>query len=253
MSTSANAGKVMLGADGCVLRGHDGKIVLADDIYPMRPRFAGSYYVRQAIHSWDDGVKLENPVWGATWSHVESSLPENFAPLPGSYSPLRYGQLYYPSVGLEATVWNATQHVARWDFSEVDMNRVAKIRISNLVWSVSREELNIPFKFYYASAGATLPSGTNAPWSGTGWTLLTSTVGTTRENKYYEVIEIEPTSSFLFAAFPDIADRADMLAAGYPADGDWDAHADADRDFGGEYGGITYPSVYGAITYNLAT
>ncbi len=60
-----SAGKVMLGTDGNPLRSADGKIVLADDLYPMVPNHTVTRYSR--LVEYDDGVCSASDIWGRSW------------------------------------------------------------------------------------------------------------------------------------------------------------------------------------------
>jgi hypothetical protein len=61
-----SAGKVMLGTDGNPLLSADGKIVLADDLYPMVPTQQSDIYYRES--SREDNVCSATEVWSVDWS-----------------------------------------------------------------------------------------------------------------------------------------------------------------------------------------
>ena len=72
---SPNAGKVLLGADGSPLRGADGKIVLADNLYPMVPTQTTSCYLRESYIAALPPPCAAADVWTAAWSENNGNLP----------------------------------------------------------------------------------------------------------------------------------------------------------------------------------
>jgi hypothetical protein len=71
---SPNNGKVLLGADGNPLRGASGKIVLADNLYPMVPTQQNLYYIRSLEYPPFDRTCASSNVWNEAWSS-SSSVP----------------------------------------------------------------------------------------------------------------------------------------------------------------------------------
>ena len=59
-------GSVMIGTNGEPLLSADGKIVLADDLYPRVPAFTISYFNRQHYKSWGGCINTE--IWAKDWS-----------------------------------------------------------------------------------------------------------------------------------------------------------------------------------------
>ena len=205
MSTSTNAGKVMLGADGCPLRGHDGKIVLADNLYPARLLswdISGWYrgastMITDIYHTPLGAADCVSPVDGKDWSSGSTAL----------------GVYYLRSV----TDWGGDpdwrllhltpQYVRKHDghvgpdFITVPWLRVSKVKINWRVWANSSGASAHATNFAIGTATATIPSGSNEPWTGSGWTHL-ATVQPDGSQDVGDVLasgsfELTPTSSGL--------------------------------------------------------
>jgi hypothetical protein len=168
---SANAGKVMLGADGYVLRGHDGKIVLADNLYPMHAAYTASASYRKA-QTYLGGTIAQNPIWGATW---ESSGADG----AGSQVVTRMSR---ESVGgpIDASSWNSWQRATKYTMTGIEWNRVNKCRLSYRLTirgidSSGYAFKEMPYKCFFGVSGAE-PDGDNEPWNGAGWTMFASGV-----------------------------------------------------------------------------
>lgn len=183
MSTSANAGKVMMGADGCPLVGHDGKIVLADSIYPARLwhwdtsgwyRNAGG--VQYVSHTPLIEADCVSPVWDQTWAPEDGGEPLGW----------RTGVSYYRTVSdigtPEAPLWSVfhdtpqsvqkiTSHSGPGHLA-VPWSRVNKVTINWRVWARSGTASPYATNYAIGTASATLPSGANEPWTGSGWTHI---------------------------------------------------------------------------------
>ena len=248
MSTSTNAGKVMLGADGCPLRGHDGRIVLSDNLYPMRPDWTLTNWGRRGTANITYGA-VNNPVWGETWE----------TPSSGFGSGLSFSHRAWQEEDvLVGTLWVSEQGVSKYSFSGIDWPRVAKMRVSYLFRAHGNMEAKlVPYKFYYGINSPTEPSGSNKPWEGSGWTLLASFNATTPTVYTYGVLDlVGVTNSFWLAGFADVtAPMFDPVADAALFDSDGFSptlSATTYFSFGGTYNQTTYASVRFEIVYNLA-
>ena len=165
---SANAGKVMVGTDGCPLRGHDGKIVLADRLWPKLITVPSAYTGWRREY-WGDAPNL---IASATWE-----------------SPFKYDGLWI------STSW-AMRHDEYDDYDVVHdfhdvrkftladceyvnyptlalpVNRIARVKIAWRLEAAFYVGFVTPFtrKIAIGDHNATEPSGSNEPWNGSGWT-----------------------------------------------------------------------------------
>lgn len=165
---SVNAGKVMLGTGGHVVRGHDGKIVLADRLWPKL------ITVPSAAAGWRRSYAgaAPNLIASATWE-----------------SPYIFNTL------ATSTVWNM-RHDEYYDYDDVydlqdvrkftiadceyvnyptlalPVSRIAKVKITWRLASSYYSGYVTPFtrKIAIGAHNATKPSGSNEPWDGSGWT-----------------------------------------------------------------------------------
>jgi hypothetical protein len=205
MSTSTNAGKVMLGADGCPLRGHDGKIVLADNLYPARllSWYISGWYrgtstmITDIYHTPLVAADCVSPVDGKDWSSGSTALG-----------------VYYDRTVIDFggdPYWRVVHHTPQYvqkhdghvgpDSIAVPWSRVSKVKINWRVWANSRSASAHATNFAIGTATATTPSGSNEPWTGSGWTHL-ATVQPDGSQDIYDVLAsgsftLTPTSSGL--------------------------------------------------------
>lgn len=238
---SANAGKVMLGADGCVLRGHDGKIVLADNLYPMHasPSYVEWYRSYSRSVGYDE-PPIDNGVWEETWIDGYST---------SGLVILNHIAWYYQDGTHFLIRWNADQLVRKYTLSGVDWPRVAKMKVSYLFQSWCSSGYPIPYKWYWGINNATAPSGSNAPWEGTGWTLLANVTATSPTAYDYGVIDVTGCNgTFWLAGFADVT-----TSPFNPAPGVRRFNSTCEHSFGQNYYGTPYPPLIFDIVYNLAT
>ena len=205
MSTSTNAGKVMLGADGCPLRGHDGKIVLADNLYPARLLswdISGWYRGASSMITYISHTPLVaadcvSPVMDTDWVSGNAGLGVYYYRNVTDWGGDPYWHL------LHVTPQYVRKHDAHVgpDSITVPWLRVSKVKINWRVWANSRDASAHATNFAIGTATATLPSGSNEPWTGSGWTHL-ATVQPDGSQDVLDVLasgsfELTPTSSGL--------------------------------------------------------
>jgi hypothetical protein len=73
----SDEGKVLRSTNGSFLRSPDGKIVLADDLYPMVPTQQSVIYYRESNRY--DSVCAATEVWGVDWSILVPGSLKTFA------------------------------------------------------------------------------------------------------------------------------------------------------------------------------
>jgi hypothetical protein len=182
----SNAGKVLLGADGNPLIGHDGKVVLADDLYKMRATATGpTEYVRRTSYYDATPPCAINDVWDETWRSPTGT--------EGGAASVLY---------VDASPGNdAIQSVDVYGFenANIDFDRVASLTVRVRV----RSYLGNPSLYpgngngaVYIGIAASAPSGDAAPWEdggslADGWSSLTtidfSAQTTQEEYEYHDV------------------------------------------------------------------
>jgi hypothetical protein len=115
--SSPNAGKVLLGADGNLLLGAAGKVVLADDLYPMVPTQQDLYFYRTTgkIYLPDYAAPL---VWALPWSSASGANAPSIT--WWAFSTPNYS-------GATQTVCQTTFDIAEGDTDPIDWPRVKKI------------------------------------------------------------------------------------------------------------------------------
>jgi len=216
---SPNAGNVLLGADGSPLMGADGKIVLADNLYPT-------------------GVYPAD--WEQYTSGLLSPLSYPFTPMDGWYRLTQQGyQPAYPdfSALLGSATWapSTTEPFARLQvrvfedsgWHNIFQQTCIKYPITGWtkrpgtsvdpVWSRARAirmhwhstifigygtTAEINFKYYIGTgASVVLPSGTNEPWEDAGWNSLGSGVGGTSGT--FDIAYDESVGDLYFALWAD--------------------------------------------------
>ncbi len=132
-----SAGKVMLGTDGNPLLSADGKIVLADDLYPMVPTQQVVKYLRQA----EGPPCAATAVWGVEWSVVDLPVMlANYFAYENGYSLARQMVLQ-----------------VKFDGNSIDWPRVKKITVA-IGLNHSRDEYAAPVRVTKAMNTGTLPT-----------------------------------------------------------------------------------------------
>jgi hypothetical protein len=182
----SDADKVLIGLDGNPLLSVDGKIVLADDLYPKTAIPTG--WVLS-----DTGLSYFNHIDDAlAWKRSSSgtSAYPDFQSLLGAVdwaSSIDSSELPVPLLSLLITENGASYDrlfetqlvklpVTGWD-TTLSWSRVKKLKLNFEVWPAyyyaDWSTYDINFKAYIGQGSSvTDPSGSNEPWEGTGWSLL---------------------------------------------------------------------------------
>lgn len=180
MTMSADAGKIMLGIGGCVLLGHDGKVVMADDYYPLRIASASDSVNWDRYGSATKYLEyypplmsdLINPVWASAWNSLNASATFIFRRTISGGGDFSTVNLYAAqSVSKLASFQGAGGASIPW-------SRVKRCVFTiSVVAGVNTAPANVTnAEIWAATNGATEPStvAANNPWEGTGWTKLFS-------------------------------------------------------------------------------
>jgi hypothetical protein len=182
----SDAGKVLIGTDGNPLLSADGKIVLADNLYPKTAIPAGwvlnvsglSYFnhVDNAL-AWDrsDSANGTYPDFQASlgaqsWSGSSASddSPVGFLGLSIQENGATFDRFFDTQlIKLPVTGWDTT----------LEWTRVNKLKLNFEVWPAFYNDdwsaYDINFKAYMGQGSTiTEPSGSNEPWTGDGWALI---------------------------------------------------------------------------------
>jgi len=229
----SDAGKILLGTSGNPLTSADGKIVVADNMYPVRvSATTGNGYTRTVYYTSSEGPPYAvSDVYSASWEEPSSI----FARAKFTYAE-------------RAGAWQnvATQGMRRWSTPEtVEWARVAKVRTLVQVNMAGIDEDDEGILEVYATINATAPESNETPWLDDGWDLVASIdmAEGVEENQYY-TWEFVPGSSapvlWLAIAFQD---------TGASRTTGWITVEPFARFV--RQAGSTTPSIF--LTYNLAT
>jgi hypothetical protein len=187
----SDAGKVLIGTDGNPLRSADGKIVLADDLYPMTVSIDSVDFFWRAVYNATTSCPATD-AWSLSWV----STPEGGA----------YGAYADITGALSGTYWQAVAKITLAPNS-IDWARVKKIQLPmEFQWGARAGDTDgWEAKITTAADAGTIPSGYGVLDS---WYLSnTFAVGdpsSWEEKKIeWEINGVEPTYLF-FASFIDI-------------------------------------------------
>ena len=160
----SDTGKVLIGTDGSPLRGADGSIVVADVdylIYPYRESDGGWGRYCQVVSTVSATV---SPIWGIDWRNGWTQI---------AFRKLAISETHYR--------WSVSHTVERYKYRNtalIPWTRVASLKQD---WKITGDPKYsgdntgpVYFNYYFGTKNATLPSGSNEPWDGTGWTLIAS-------------------------------------------------------------------------------
>jgi len=177
MSTSTNAGKVMLGADGCPLVGHDGKIVLADSIYPIDISLP-TVHTRWARY-WTGTHDAEEPYFSYTpddeifdqdWGEDAADPPQSNPTASCNWRSLANGDLYFISMKQSVFKFSLADATFRNSGSiDVDWSRITHLIFDWRLYGYKTSNNDDGTQGVYAHAhignvAATNPYGNNEPW-----------------------------------------------------------------------------------------
>jgi hypothetical protein len=179
----SDEGKVLIGTDGNPLVGHDGKVVLADRLYPYRVSLADVTPYNRGLFAVGSTSATTSPVLEEEWDE------------PGTTTDLlrcRYWKRWSGSGAENTYAYLTSQRVAKYDnhrYSnypdlEIPWGRVATWKFG---WEIEARrswssQPAVTFRFLLGSKTATAPDGSNEPWDGTGWTQIASVAETSATN-----------------------------------------------------------------------
>jgi hypothetical protein len=189
----SDEGKVLRSTNGSFLRSPDGKIVLADDLYPMVPTQQGAGYNRGAgYYPYQEGC-ASSDVWSVGWSS------------DGEY-PNRYPAQFFnrPSTGSRGSYQTIRQ--TKFVDNTIDWSRVEKCTQLIYIWAYSWQG-TVTARITTSKNNSTLPTGTTI--RDTWTTARTFTANESQPSAYNILLEwsidgVEPTSLEYAAMFdPD--------------------------------------------------
>jgi hypothetical protein len=186
----SDAGKVMIGTDGNPLLSADGKIVLADDLYPFIPNHTIARFERNIVFA--DAVCPASEIWSKAWITATGSF--------GGYLDVR-----------DATHGFCTQGVSQITIgtNAIDWARVKSIKVQvDWAWFTGIKKAGWDCKVTTAMNTGSLPADTTIRDS---WALAKTVTSDDANGTFYvefAIDGVEPTSLEM-AFFIDISTCGD--------------------------------------------
>ena len=194
-----SAGKVMLGTDGNPLRSADGKIVLADDLYPMVPVFTVQRFYRAFLY--DEGVCPASEIWEMVWNNaIDADYDGAYLSVDSTANGFCWQNVTQITIGANTIDWARVKGVY-CDRTLLDM-------------SVAGDTAGWNLKTTTAKNTGTIPTGTTIrdSWDVSNTIDMNTPVATTRVK--WDIDGVEPTT-LEFAEFIDISTCGQVGGAFY--------------------------------------
>ena len=166
MSASANAGKVLLGADGCPLVGHDGKIVLSDSIYP-KSISDPDIDTRWARYWTGTHDAPDDEIFDQDWGADMAAPPKTEPTASCEWRSLANGDLYF--ISMKQSVFKFSLADATFRNSgliDVDWSRITHLIFDWRLYGYADDDgtQGVYAHAHIGNFSATNPYGNNEPW-----------------------------------------------------------------------------------------